>query len=86
MAKAVAAALVQNVRKIDLSDYSESVPAFLTMIGIPLTYSIADGLALGFISYPIIKFLSGKGKEVKWLMYVLAAVLVVYFVLVRARI
>ena len=54
------------------------------MIGIPFTYSIADGLALGFIAYPIIKLLAGQGRDVKWLMYVMAAVLVAYFVLVRA--
>src|SRR6266850_1410745 len=52
----VGAMMIQNVAKIDWKDYSESVPAFLTMIGIPLSFSIADGLALGFISYPIIKF------------------------------
>jgi AGZA family xanthine/uracil permease-like MFS transporter len=54
------------------------------MVGIPLTYSIADGMALGFISYPIIKFLSGRGREVSWLTYLLAVVLVAYFVWVRS--
>ncbi|MHB1033035.1 MAG: hypothetical protein ACYC35_02060 [Pirellulales bacterium] len=63
-----------------------SLPAFLIAIGIPLFYSIADGLALGFIAYPIVKLLAGQGKDVKWLMYLLAAVLVAYFILVRARI
>ena len=80
----VGAMMIQNVRKIDLHDYSESVPAFLTMLGIPLTFSIADGLALGFISYPIIKLLSGKRRDVKWIMYVMAAILLVYFVKIRA--
>jgi adenine/guanine/hypoxanthine permease len=81
----VGAMMIQNVTKIDWKDYSESVPAFLTLIGIPLSYSIADGLALGFISYPIVKFFSGRGREVQWLSYVLALVLVLYFVLVRGR-
>jgi AGZA family xanthine/uracil permease-like MFS transporter len=54
------------------------------MLGIPLSFSIADGLALGFISYPIVKLLSGRRKEVGWLMYVLAAVLIVYFLFVKA--
>ena len=58
--------------------------AFLTLIGIPLSYSIADGLALGFISYPIIKLFSGRGRDVGWLTYVLAVVLVAYFVFVRS--
>lgn len=80
----VGAMMIRNVAKIDWEDYSESVPAFLTMIGIPLSYSIADGLALGFISCPIIKLFSGKGREIGWLTYVLAVVLVAYFVFVRS--
>ncbi len=81
----VGAMMMQNVQKVDWRDYSESVPAFLTMIGIPLSYSIADGLALGFISYPIIKLFSGKGRDIVWLTYALAIVLVVYFIFVRSR-
>jgi adenine/guanine/hypoxanthine permease len=80
----VGAMMSQNVGKIDWKDRTESMPAFLTMIGIPLSYSIADGLALGFISYPIVKLFSGRGGEVGWLTYLLAAVLVLYFVLVRS--
>jgi AGZA family xanthine/uracil permease-like MFS transporter len=79
----VGAMMAQNVGKIDWQDYTESIPAFLTLIGIPLSYSIADGLALGFISHPIIKFFSGRGRMVGWLNYLLAAVLLAYFVLVR---
>jgi AGZA family xanthine/uracil permease-like MFS transporter len=61
------------------------MPAFLILLGIPLSYSIADGLALGFIAYPVVKLLAGQGRDVKWLMYVIAAVLVVYFVTIRAQ-
>jgi len=81
----VGAMMIQNVAKIDWKDYTESIPAFLTLIGIPLSYSIADGLALGFISYPIIKFFSGRGREANWLAYVLAVVLLLYFVFVRSK-
>jgi AGZA family xanthine/uracil permease-like MFS transporter len=81
----VGALMLQNTRKIDWQDFSESIPSFLVIIGIPLTYSIADGLALGFISYPAIKFFSGKGREVKWLMYVLAVILVFYFIFFRTK-
>ena len=77
--------MMQNVRRVDWDDFSESIPAFLVMIGIPFCYSIADGLALGFISYPIIKFLGGRGKKVSWLMYVMAVVLLLDFIFVRAR-
>jgi adenine/guanine/hypoxanthine permease len=81
----VGAMMARNVGKIDWQDYTESIPAFLALIGIPLTYSIADGLALAFISYPIIKLGSGRGREVGWLTYALAAALVLYFIFVRSR-
>ena len=58
---------------------------FLTMAGIPLCYSIADGLAFGFISYPVIKYFSGRRKGVSWLMYVMALLLLAYFIFIRAR-
>lgn len=80
----VGSMMIQNVTKIDWKDYSESIPSFLIIIGIPLTYSIADGLALGFISYPVVKYASGKGKDVKILMYILAIVLLAYFVFLRS--
>jgi len=81
----VGAMMAQNAARIDWKDYTESVPAFLVMIGIPLSYSIADGLALGFISYPIIKLFSGRGREAGWLTYLLAIVLVLYFIFVRSK-
>jgi len=81
----VGSLMMRNVTKIDWSDYAESLPSFLIVIGIPLTFSIADGLALGFIAYPIVKLLARQGRDVKWLMYVMALVMIVYFVLIRAQ-
>ncbi len=81
----VGSMMMQSVTKIQWTDYAEALPAFLIIVGIPLSYSIADGLALGFISYPIIKLLAGRGREVKWLMYLIAAVLLAYFIAVRAN-
>jgi adenine/guanine/hypoxanthine permease len=81
----VGAMMMQNVAKIEWNDYTESIPAFLIIIGIPMSYSIADGLALGFISYPIVKAFSGRTREISWLTYLLAVVLVLYFVFVRSR-
>jgi adenine/guanine/hypoxanthine permease len=81
----VGAMMMQNVAKIEWKDYTESIPAFLIIIGIPMSYSIADGLALGFISYAIIKAFSGRSREISWLTYILAIVLVLYFVFVRSR-
>jgi adenine/guanine/hypoxanthine permease len=77
--------MMRNVTKIDWNNYAESLPTFLVIAGIPMTFSIADGLALGFIAYPLVKLFSGQGRDVKWLMYVMAAVLVAYFAIVRVQ-
>jgi adenine/guanine/hypoxanthine permease len=79
----VGSMMMRNVVKIDWDNYAEAIPSFLILLGIPLTFSIADGLALGFVAYPIIKLGAGQGRDVKWLMYVMALVLVVYFLRVR---
>ncbi len=81
----VGAMMMQNARKIEWADPSEGLPAFLTVVGIPLSYSIADGLAIGMASYPIIKLLGGRGREVHWLAYVMAVLLALYFAFVRNR-
>lgn len=80
----VGAMMLQNIAHIDLANYAESIPAFIIMLGIPLSYSIADGIALGLISYPAIKLLSGRGREVSWIMYVLGVLMLFYFPLLRA--
>ncbi len=82
----VGAMMVRNVTRIEWGDYTEGVPAFLTMIGIPFFYSIADGIALGLITYPVIKSLGGKAGEVRLGMWLLGIVLLLYFVFVRSRI
>jgi AGZA family xanthine/uracil permease-like MFS transporter len=79
----VGALMMSNATHIAWDDLSEAVPAFLTLVGIPLAYSIADGLALGFISYPVLKVLTGKARQVGVVSYIVAALLVVYFVFVR---
>lgn len=75
--------MLRNVVKVDWSDYTECLPSFLVIIGIPLFYSIGDGLALGFISYPVIKLLAGRFKEVTPIFYILSAILAAYFLFVR---
>ncbi len=80
----VGAMMMRNVAKIDWSDYTEALPSFLIIIGIPLTYSIGDGLALGFLAYPVMKLAGGRRGEVKWLMLAVAVVLGAYFFLLRA--
>ena len=82
----VGAMMVRNVTKIDWDDFTEAFPAFIILACIPFTYSIADGLALGFICHPLLKLFSGRGREVRWFMYLTAALLVIYFLVVRSRI
>lgn len=79
----VGSMMARNVTKIDWLDFSEAIPAFLIILGIPLSYSIADGLALGFISYPIIKLCSGRGKEVNWLIYLVAGLFILRYALIK---
>jgi AGZA family xanthine/uracil permease-like MFS transporter len=75
--------MVRNVTKIAWDDASEAIPAFLTIVGIPLSFSIADGLALGFVSYAAIKLLCGRWRDIGWLTALLAVLLLGYFLFVR---
>ena len=64
--------MMSPVRKIDLNDYSEAIPAFLTIIMMPLTYSIAEGIAFGIISYVLIKILTANWKQLSWVTVIVA--------------
>jgi AGZA family xanthine/uracil permease-like MFS transporter len=75
----VGSLMLKSALGIEWDDATEAVPAFVTLIGMPLTFSIANGLALGFISYPLIKLVAGRGKEVSVLVYVLAALFVLRY-------
>jgi len=68
--------MMQNVVKIDFKDVTEGIPAFLTIIMMPLTYSIAEGIIFGTISHVVLKFVTGRRKEVNTVMLVLAAIFV----------
>jgi AGZA family xanthine/uracil permease-like MFS transporter len=68
------------VTGINFEDFTEAFPAFLTIVFMPFAYSIASGIAAGFISYPIVKLVSGKGKEVHWLVYILALASLLHFI------
>jgi AGZA family xanthine/uracil permease-like MFS transporter len=78
--------MLRNVQHLDWDDYTEVLPAFLVLIGIPLSHSIADGLALGFVAYPLVKVLGGRARDVRWVSWLVAVLLLGYFVLVRAQI
>ncbi len=80
----VGAMMMRNIRLLDWDDYTELVPAFLILIGIPLSYSISDGLALGFLAYPLIKLIGGRARDVRPASWVIAALVLVYFLFVRS--
>ncbi|MBW4682891.1 MAG: NCS2 family permease [Microcoleus vaginatus WJT46-NPBG5] len=70
-----------NVRGIRWDDPAESIPSFLTILIMPLAFSIAEGLAIGFITYPLLKAFQGKAHEVKPAVWILAGIFVLRFVL-----
>lgn len=69
------------IQEIDLSDMSEALPCFVTMLTMVLTYNIAEGMALGLISYTVVKILSGRYKEVNLTLYIVSALLAARYVL-----
>mgnify|MGYP000440162265 FL=1 len=71
------------VKEIDWEDYSEAIPAFVTMLLMPLAYSISDGIMLGMISYVVINALTGKFKKVSVTMWILSVLFVLRYVLMR---
>ena len=68
----VGALLMSEVGKIDFSDFTNALPVFLTIIMMPLTSSIANGFAFGFISYTVMKLCAGQYKKVSWIMYLVS--------------
>lgn len=71
--------MVSALGKIDWVKFEIAVPAFLTIIMMPLTYSIATGIAIGFIFYPITMLVKGRGKEIHPIMYGLFIIFILYF-------
>jgi AGZA family xanthine/uracil permease-like MFS transporter len=69
--------MFKNIKQINFADFSDSIPAFLTIILMPLTYSISTGLSFGFISYVVLKAVSGKFDEISWLMWLIAVLSVI---------
>ena len=75
--------MITSITKINLDDDSEAIPSFIAIIAMPFMYSISEGIAMGVISYVVINLVTGKVKEKKIsaLMYVLAVLFVLKYVL-----
>jgi AGZA family xanthine/uracil permease-like MFS transporter len=76
----VGAMMLERIRAVDWDDFSVAIPVFLTIIAMPLTFSIANGVSFGVISYAGLKILSGRAREVDPLLYGVAALLVVRYI------
>lgn len=70
-----------NIKNINFKDLSDAFPALIIIIMIPFTYSIADGIAFGFIAYPLAKLAVGKRKEVSMPLYIITLLFLINFVL-----
>ncbi len=73
--------LANSIREIDWSDYTIAIPAFLTMVMMPFTYSITNGLGIGFITFCVLRVAAGRGRSVPVAMYAVAAVFAFYYLM-----
>jgi adenine/guanine/hypoxanthine permease len=73
--------MMESIKEIDFTDFTEALPAFFTVAIMPFSYSIANGIAAGIIFYPVMKLATGRRKEVHPIMYVLAVLFILRFVL-----
>nr|WP_308165749.1 NCS2 family permease [Clostridium algidicarnis] len=73
--------MIKNALNIDFNDFTEGFPAFLIIAMIPLTFSIVDGMAFGFVAYPIVKLASKKHKEISIPMYIISFMFLINFIL-----
>lgn len=79
----VGSIMVKNVKDIPWGDYSEAIPAFLTMIMMPLTFSITAGIAFGFIAFVFLKVATRQWQEVPWLLYFFAGLFLLRYAFLR---
>ena len=73
--------MLSSVVEIDFTDPGEAIPAFLAIVGMPFAYSISEGIMWGVISYALVNLLSGRGKRVHWIMYILAVLFIAKYAL-----
>jgi len=73
--------MMKCVKQIKWGDITEGIPAFLTIIIMPLTLSITEGIAFGFIAYSVLKLVSGKGKQVHWLIYLFSVLFIIRYII-----
>ena len=72
--------MMSPIKEIDLDDFTEAIPAFLTIVMMPFAYSIAEGIVFGMISYVVLKLITGKHKDISVIMYILAALFILKYI------
>lgn len=77
----VGALMLSEITHISFDDYTDVIPVFLTIILMPLTFSIAQGLAFGFISYTLLKLVTGKHRQLHWIMYLISIAFIIHFII-----
>ena len=74
--------MIENIKELNLEDYTEAIPAFLTIIMMPFAYSISDGIVFGVVSYILLKEFTGRVKEVTWPTVIIGLIFVMKFVFI----
>ena len=73
--------MMKSIALINWDDLAEAIPAYLTIIIMPLTFSITEGIAFGFISYSLLKLVSGKGRDIHWVIYLFAVLFIIRYII-----
>jgi adenine/guanine/hypoxanthine permease len=81
----VGALMTESIGRVGWSDFTEAIPAFVTLLATPLTFSIATGLSLGLISYTLVKIAAGKFREISPVIWILTALFILRYVYLAAE-
>ena len=80
----VGALMTESIGRVEWSEFTEAVPAFVTLLATPLTFSIATGLSLGLISYTLVKIAAGKFREISAVIWILTGLFILRYVYLAA--
>ena len=72
--------MVPGVRHVEWDDPTEAIPAFLTMVVMPLAVSITEGIAFGFVAYAVLKIAAGRARDAHWLVHLFALLFLVRYI------
>jgi AGZA family xanthine/uracil permease-like MFS transporter len=76
--------MTESIARVEWGEFTEAIPAFVTLLATPLTFSIATGLSLGLISYTLVKVAAGKYREISAVIWILTALFILRYVYLAA--